>query len=135
MSHETGADIEEWLTGLGLAQYSEAFRANGRFAHLLAVIDHHRSAAHGEKHGAGRSPHLHAMTAPHLRVGEANLIVIFRIAQRAVETHAGEGERIKVFDVPLSIVEEWLQEQIGQGKVVDLKVYLGVFFLRNVLVQ
>ncbi|WBL32038.1 AAA family ATPase [Sinirhodobacter sp. HNIBRBA609] len=28
MSQENGADIEEWLTTLGLAQYTEAFRAN-----------------------------------------------------------------------------------------------------------
>lgn len=46
---------------------------------------------------------------------------------------ASEGERIQVYDVPLALVEEWLQEQIGTGKVVDLKVYLGVFFLKNVL--
>jgi ADP-ribose pyrophosphatase len=46
---------------------------------------------------------------------------------------ASEGERIQVYDVPLATVEEWLQEQIGTGKVVDLKVYLGVFFLKNVL--
>jgi len=44
-----------------------------------------------------------------------------------------EGEETRVYDVPLAIVEEWLKEQIRKDKVVDLKVYLGVFFLRNAL--
>lgn len=44
-----------------------------------------------------------------------------------------EGEETRVYDVPLTIVEEWLKEQIRKDKVVDLKVYLGVFFLRNAL--
>lgn len=40
-----------------------------------------------------------------------------------------EGEDIRVYDVPLATAEDWLKEQTRQGKAVDLKVYLGIYFL------
>lgn len=42
-----------------------------------------------------------------------------------------EGEDIRVYNVPLATAEEWLEEQTQQGKAVDLKVYLGIYFLRS----
>jgi ADP-ribose pyrophosphatase len=44
-----------------------------------------------------------------------------------------EGEETCVYDVPLARVEDWLKEQIEEGKVVDMKVYLGVFFFRSIM--
>ncbi|MCE5972547.1 AAA family ATPase [Sinirhodobacter sp. WL0062] len=38
MNHEAGADIGEWLTGLGLAQYAEAFRTNDIDASILPQL-------------------------------------------------------------------------------------------------
>ena len=46
--------------------------------------------------------------------------------------HGVEGEEIRVYDVPLRTVEEWLDQQIEDNKAVDLKVYLGVLFLKSV---
>lgn len=44
-----------------------------------------------------------------------------------------ESERIQVYDIPLAGAEAWLKNQQVRGKIVDLKVLLGVYFLRNVL--
>ena len=41
-----------------------------------------------------------------------------------------EGEDIRVYDVPLDTAEDWLNEQTQQGKAVDLKVYMAIYFLR-----
>lgn len=39
-----------------------------------------------------------------------------------------EGERITVYKVPLDRVLDWLGQQHLEGKVIDLKVYAGLFF-------
>lgn len=43
---------------------------------------------------------------------------------------SAEGEDIRVYDVPLATAEDWLKEQTQEGKAVDLKVYMGIYFLR-----
>lgn len=40
-----------------------------------------------------------------------------------------EGEALHVYAVPLTIAETWLAAQRAAGKVVDLKVLLGLWFL------
>lgn len=42
-----------------------------------------------------------------------------------------EGERIIVYEVPVTAVFSWLKKQAREGKIVDLKVYAGLFFLRH----
>jgi len=44
----------------------------------------------------------------------------------------GEGyERITVHEVPLGDVEAWLRRMEAQGKLVDPKVYAGLYFLKQ----
>ncbi len=44
---------------------------------------------------------------------------------------AEEGESLHVYAVPLATAEAWLAAQAAADKVVDLKVYLGVYFLKS----
>lgn len=50
----------------------------------------------------------------------------------AVRGIVAEGEAIRVYAVPLATAKTWLAAQIAAGKVVDLKVYLGILFLERV---
>lgn len=38
-------------------------------------------------------------------------------------------ENITVHRIPLPLVHDWLMDQIGQGKVVDPKIFMGLYFL------
>lgn len=38
-------------------------------------------------------------------------------------------ENITVHRIPLPLVRDWLMDQIGQGKVVDPKIFMGLYFL------
>ena len=42
-----------------------------------------------------------------------------------------EGEALRVYAVPLASARVWLAAQAAAGKVVDLKVYLGMLFLER----
>lgn len=42
-----------------------------------------------------------------------------------------DGEDITVHLVPLPNVESWLTTQANAGKVIDLKIYAGIYFLRG----
>ncbi len=44
---------------------------------------------------------------------------------------AEEGEEITVYEIPLKKVVKWLSQQSKKGKIVDLKVYSGLFFLTS----
>ena len=51
-------------------------------------------------------------------------------------TRVGDGggdasENIVVHEVPLADVEEWLEGQRRAGKGVDLKIWAGMYFLRD----
>jgi ADP-ribose pyrophosphatase len=51
---------------------------------------------------------------------------------RKVGPGGGDGnEQITVFEVPLAEVEAWLGERIARGAHVDLKVYAGLYFARQ----
>jgi ADP-ribose pyrophosphatase len=39
------------------------------------------------------------------------------------------GEKIDVHAIPRNAVEDWLKEQHGAGKLIDLKVFGGLYFL------
>jgi ADP-ribose pyrophosphatase len=39
------------------------------------------------------------------------------------------GERIDVHAVPLSAIEQWLSRQKGAGKLIDLKLWGGLYFV------
>lgn len=38
-------------------------------------------------------------------------------------------ENITVHRIPLTLVHDWLMEQMEQGKVVDPKIFMGLYFL------
>jgi ADP-ribose pyrophosphatase len=60
------------------------------------------------------------------------VITLFR-ATGLRKVGAGEGdghEQITTHEVPLDRVEAWLKEQERVGKLIDLKVYSGLYFVR-----
>ncbi|HEX8911705.1 MAG TPA: NUDIX hydrolase [Humisphaera sp.] len=61
------------------------------------------------------------------------VITLFR-ATGLRKTGAGEGdghEQITTHEVPVAEVEAWLDRQVAAGKLVDLKVYAGLWFARG----
>jgi ADP-ribose pyrophosphatase len=60
--------------------------------------------------------------------------VFFFRALQLEKMHAGggvESENITVHEVPLDQAAAWLEEQKSQGKLVDPKVYAGLYFLEK----
>ena len=60
------------------------------------------------------------------------IITLFR-AEQLQKIHDGGGddsEDIIVHEIPLDQVENWLREQTAQNKLVDLKVYAALHFVR-----
>jgi ADP-ribose pyrophosphatase len=41
------------------------------------------------------------------------------------------GENLRVHFVPLERVEAWLDQQVGDGLLIDPKIYAGLFFARR----
>jgi ADP-ribose pyrophosphatase len=61
------------------------------------------------------------------------IITLYR-AKGLRKTGKGEGdghEQIETHEVPLARVESWLKKQVKSGKLVDLKVYAGLHFVRD----
>ncbi|MCX7046291.1 MAG: NUDIX hydrolase [Candidatus Sumerlaeota bacterium] len=42
-----------------------------------------------------------------------------------------EGECLTVYEVPLATIDHWLRRQERMGKLIDLKVYAGLSFLKK----
>jgi ADP-ribose pyrophosphatase len=61
------------------------------------------------------------------------IITLFRATglRKTGEGSGDETEDITVREVPLADVEHWLAEQERAGKLVDLKVYCGLYFARR----
>lgn len=58
--------------------------------------------------------------------------ITFLLARNLRKSGAGggvEGEKLEVFEVPLSEAEAWIQGRIRKGRKVDPKVYAGLYFL------
>ncbi len=58
------------------------------------------------------------------------IITIFR-ARGVTKTGKGGGdgsEEIEVHEVPVAEVAEWIERRKKQGREVDLKVYVGLYF-------
>ena len=65
-------------------------------------------------------------------VGISSELVTFYRARDVRKTGAGGGdasENIRVHEVPLAGVRAWLEGMTRQGKLVDPKVYAGLFFV------
>lgn len=61
-------------------------------------------------------------------------MVSFYLAEGLRQVSEGGGvaqEDITVHRIPLPLVQGWLMDQIGQGKVVDPKIFMGFYFLSH----
>lgn len=60
------------------------------------------------------------------------LITIF-VARGLRRVHAGGGnehEDILVLEIPLAEIDAWLRQRAAEGKLIDPKVYAGLYFLK-----
>jgi len=79
-----------------------------------------------------RAERVTPLTAGPVSAGLTSEIVTIVRAEglRKESTGGGDGaEKITVHEVPLDRVESWLTEMKAQGKLVDPKIYAGLFFL------
>ena len=60
------------------------------------------------------------------------IITLYRASGlKKVQSGGGDGtENIQIHEVPLDGIHEWLNLRRREGKVVDLKIYAGLFFAR-----
>ncbi|WP_418383885.1 NUDIX hydrolase [Akkermansia sp.] len=61
-------------------------------------------------------------------------MVSFYLAEGLHQISEGGGvahENITVHRIPLPLVHGWLMDQTGQGKVVDPKIFMGLYFLSH----
>jgi len=60
--------------------------------------------------------------------------ITFFIARDLTRKNAGggvEGEDIKVHEIPLAEVDDWLESQIQRGGVVGARIFAGLYFLHR----
>jgi ADP-ribose pyrophosphatase len=91
----------------------------------------HRELLEETGYTAGTMTRL-AAGAPAAGVCDEVLTVF--LARDLERRHAGGGdanEQITVHCVPLAAVDVWLQQQAAGGKLIDLKVYSGLYFARH----
>ena len=63
--------------------------------------------------------------------GSSNSLLTFFLATELLRTGPGGGdehEDITVHVVPLATAQAWLEAQVKQGKVLDPKIYAGLYF-------
>ncbi|WLD11638.1 NUDIX hydrolase [Planctellipticum variicoloris] len=63
--------------------------------------------------------------------GLASEVVSYFFAAGATQTSAGGGvehEQIQVHAPPLRTISRWLQRQVAEGKLIDPKVYVALYF-------
>lgn len=51
--------------------------------------------------------------------------------QKVAAGGGDDSEQIIVHEIPLTQVEAWLQAQTDQGRMIDIKVYAGLYFTRT----
>ncbi|MBQ7529775.1 NUDIX hydrolase [bacterium] len=63
----------------------------------------------------------------------SEVITLYRVSDvKKVGPGGGdESEKIKVHLAPIDSIDEWLQEKVAQGLQIDLKVYSGLYFLKD----
>lgn len=84
-----------------------------------------------EETGYSASSWTYLFTGPS-SPGLTTEMVSFYMADGLRQVSEGGGvdnENITVHRIPLSLVYDWLMDQTGQGKVVDPKIFMGLYFL------
>lgn len=64
--------------------------------------------------------------------GLTSEMVSFFLAKDLTKVSEGggvDGEGIIVHKIPLESVHDWLYERMGEGKIVDPKIFMGLYFL------
>lgn len=95
----------------------EPFTADGGLTDFLAMIEHDWSTTDGEEHGGGRAPDFHPEPAPGMRVGQANFIMVFGVAEATMESRTGKGHGVDVVGPFAFVVNRF--ENIVERIVVD----------------
>jgi len=70
--------------------------------------------------------------------GLSDEIVSFFMATGLKKIGPGGGvhdEQITVHEVPLREVRDWLQAQVALGKLIDPKIYAGVYFAERLVAE
>jgi ADP-ribose pyrophosphatase len=90
------------------------------------------AAARELEEGTGyRAERLEYLTAGPPSAGLSTEVVTFFRATGLRKVGPGGGdehEEIEVHEVPLASAAAWLQEQAGRGRLIDPKVYAGLYF-------
>ena len=84
-----------------------------------------------EETGYSASSWTYLFTGPS-SPGLTTEMVSFYLADGLRQVAEGGGvdnEDITVHRIPLFLVHDWLMDQTGQGKVVDPKIFMGLYFL------
>ncbi len=66
--------------------------------------------------------------------GLSSEMVTFFLATDLRRTGTGggvENESIKVHEIPMNEIQDWLRSQQNEGKLIDPRVYTGLYFLQS----
>lgn len=80
------------------------------------------------------APRLQYLFAGPPSAGLSSEVVTFFLATNVQRVGAGGGdanENIQVHTVPLATVDDWLDQQANSGKLIDPKVYTGLYAIRR----
>jgi ADP-ribose pyrophosphatase len=75
----------------------------------------------------------HVFTGPSSAGLTDEMVAIF-VAEGLTRISAGggvEGEEIIIHEIPLTEIDGWLQARVGEGFLIDVRVYTGLYFLRK----
>lgn len=63
----------------------------------------------------------------------ADIVTIFRAygLKKAGQGGGDESESIKIHEVPLKNIDQWLKRQSRNGRLIEPKIYTGLYFLKN----
>ena len=96
---------------------AEALGAVGRLADFLAVVEHHGTAREAEEDCRNRAADIRAEVRPMPFAGEADFVMVFRVAEGIVEDELAHGLAVDVVR-PASAIVDFLEHVVG-GVVVN----------------
>ena len=88
-----------------------------RLAHFLPAVNQHRPARETEQNRRPRAPHFHAHAGPLARARQPHFVVVFRVAQRAVEERAVARHGVEIVRPLRAVVDAF--ERLVARVVID----------------